>query len=83
MTKSHDKKDKDEDDKDEKKIEVPATLVYGVTVSLVGLFIWMLPFPGCKDWGQRILFMGLSATGGCLSTQAEKNRQNEKDKNKK
>lgn len=82
--KSHDKNDKkDKDDREEEKIEVPATLVYGVTVSLVGFFIMLLPFPGCNDWGKRILFMGLSATGGCLSSQAEKNKQEEKDKNKK
>ena len=82
LARSHQsKKDKD-DDKDEEKIEVSATLVYGVTVSLVGFFIMLLPFPGCNDWGKRILFWGLSATGGCLSQQSDQNRKDEKEKNK-
>jgi hypothetical protein len=83
LTTKHKHDEDNKEKKDEEKVEVPLTLVYGVTVSLVGFFVMILPFPGCKDWGVRIMMMGISATGGVLSNQAEQNRKNEKDKKNK
>ena len=56
----HDKdKDKDKDDKEE--IVLPSLLVYGVTISLCGLFLMCIPIPACKEWGGKMVVAGVTA----------------------
>lgn len=72
--------DKDDKDQDEKKVEVPALLVYGVTCALCGMFLMILPIPVCKDWGSRMVVAGVTACANSLCSKADENKKNEKDK---
>jgi hypothetical protein len=61
-------------------VEVPTQLVYGVTVALAGFFIMLIPFPGCADWGKRIIFLGLSACGTCICQKVEEDKKKKENK---
>lgn len=74
----HDKDEKK--DEDEKKVEVPALLVYGVTCALCGMFLMILPIPVCKDWGSRMVVAGVTACANSLCSKADENKKNERDK---
>lgn len=71
-------KDKDKDDKEE--IVLPSLLVYGVTVSLCGLFLMVLPIPACKDWGGKMVVAGITACANSLCSENDKNKDKDKDK---
>lgn len=75
------RKAKDNPQQEEKEEEaLPALLVYGVTVSLCGLFLMALPIPVCKDWGSKMVVAGVTACANSLCTRTDEN--NKKDKNK-
>ncbi len=79
--KKHKDKDKDKDKKEEEEIVIPALLVYGVTCSLCGLFLMVLPIPACKDWGARLVVAGVTACANSIC--ATTDEKNKKDKDKK
>jgi hypothetical protein len=58
--------------------ELPSLLVYGVTVSLCGMFLMCLPIPGCKDWGAKLVVAGMTATANSLCSENDKNKKKEK-----
>lgn len=78
MAKHGKDKDKDKDDKEE--VVIPALLVYGVTCSLCGLFLMILPIPVCKDWGARMVVAGVTACANSLCAKADEDKKNNKDK---
>lgn len=73
----HDK-DKDKDDKEE--IVLPSLLVYGVTISLCGLFLMCIPIPACKEWGGKMIVAGVTACANSLCSENDKKNNNDKDK---
>lgn len=73
-------KKKQEDEKEETEVEIPTQLIYGVTVALAGFFIMLIPFPGCADWGKRIIFLGLGACGTCICQKAEEDKKKKENK---
>ena len=73
----HDK-DKDKDEKEE--IVLPSLLVYGVTISLCGLFLMCIPIPACKDWGSKMVVAGVTACANSLCSENDKNKDKDKDK---
>jgi len=72
-------KDKDKDDKEE--VVLPSLLVYGVTITLCGLFLMVLPIPACKEWGGKLVVAGVTACANSICT--KKDEDNKKDKDKK
>jgi hypothetical protein len=69
-------KDKDKDDKEE--IVLPSLLVYGVTISLCGLFLMCIPIPACKDWGSKMVVAGVTACANSLCSENDKNKDKDK-----
>jgi len=51
-----------------------------VTVALVGCFLIILPIPGAKPWGEKLLMMGVGVCGSCICDKAQEDQDNEKDK---
>jgi hypothetical protein len=47
---------KDDKEKDDEDIELPPMLVYGVTMTLCGFFLAILPIPACKEWGKKMRY---------------------------
>lgn len=78
MAKSGKDKDKDKDDKPE--LEVPAHLVFGVTLTLCGVFLMFLPIPGCKVWGDNMFRAGIVVCGNAICNKTEEDKKNEKNK---
>lgn len=79
MAKSSKKHDKDKDDKDDKEeIVLPSLLVYGVTISLCGLFLMCIPIPACKDWGSKMVVAGVTACANSLCSENDKNKDKDK-----
>jgi hypothetical protein len=68
------------DKEDKEEIVLPAQLVYGVTVALVGFFLMVIPIPACKPWGEKLMLMGASAAANSLCNKADENREKERDK---
>lgn len=62
--KTYGKKDKDQDDEE---VSIPAKLTWGVTLTLVGVFLNFLPIPACKSWGQGLILMGVGVCGDCIT----------------
>lgn len=77
---SHGKEDED-DDKEE--VYIPAQLVFGVTLTLCGLFLMIVPFPACKPWGEKMIASGVVVCGNCISGKVDNEHKNEKDKKQK
>jgi hypothetical protein len=76
-------KDKDDKDDDKDEVNVPAQLVFGVTLTLCGLFLMVVPFPACKPWGEKMIASGVVICGNCISGKIDNDHKNEKDKEKK
>jgi hypothetical protein len=72
--------DKDKDKEDKEEVVIPALLVYGVTCSLCGLFLMVLPIPACKDWGARMVVAGVTACANSLCSKVDENNKKDKDK---
>ena len=58
-------------------------LVFGVTLTLCGLFLMLVPFPACKPWGERMIASGFVICGNCISGKMDNDHKNDKDKGKK
>lgn len=51
-------------DKDDLQIEdVPVKVMVGVTISLCGLFLWLVPLPGCQTAGTWLINTGIGILG--------------------
>lgn len=75
---------KDKDDKDDKEeVYIPAQLVFGVTLTLCGLFLMVIPFPVCKPWGEKMVMSGFVICGNAISGKVDTDHKNDKDKDKK
>lgn len=48
----------------DKDIEVPIPIMVGITVSLCGLFLAFVPFPGCQTAGFWLINTGVGIMGG-------------------
>lgn len=46
--------------------DLPPNLVWGVCLSLTGIFLIALPIPVCKQWGAGLLLAGTSACGDAI-----------------
>lgn len=79
----HDKDKNKDNDNDKEEVYVPAQLVFGVTLTLCGLFLMVVPFPACKPWGERMIASGFVICGNAISGKADNENKEEKDKNKK
>lgn len=75
------KHDKDGDKDDKEEIDIPPLLVYGVTISLCGLFLMCIPIPACRDWGSKMIVAGITACANSIC--AEKGKEKDKDEDKK
>ena len=79
MAKSGHGKDKDKDD-DKPEIDVPAHLVFGVTLTLCGVFLMFLPIPGCKAWGNNMFRAGIVVCGNAICNKTEEDKKKDKEK---
>lgn len=73
----HGSKDKDKEDEKEE-INVPAQLVFGVTLTLCGVFLMAVPIPACKVWGERMVQSGVIICGNCISNKVEEDKKKDK-----
>jgi len=72
---------KSSDDEDIR-TEIPITVIYGVTVTLCGLFMMFVPIPAMQVWGKDIMLLGAGYTSQCLAQIAQENYEREKKKNR-
>lgn len=72
----------DKEDEEKEEVVLPALLVYGVSVTLVGLFLFVIPIPACKDWGGKLMLAGVTACANSLSGRIDENNKKEKEKKK-
>lgn len=63
---------------EDEEIQAPAQLVFGVSLTLCGVFLMVLPFPMCKPWGERLIQSGIIVCGNCLANKVEEDKQKEK-----
>jgi hypothetical protein len=75
--------EKDDDEEKKQEVDVPAQLVFGVTLALCGLFLMVIPIPACKPWGERLVQSGVLICGNCICGKSEDDKKKDKDKNKK
>ncbi len=79
----HKHKSKDEEkEKEDEEVNIPSLLIYGVTISLCGVFLMTLPIPVCKDWGTKMVIAGIAACSSSICAETDKNKKDEKDKNR-
>lgn len=57
---------------EKKEIVLPATLVYGVTISLCGLFMCFVPIPVCQAWGPNLVMAGIGACASAICEEIDK-----------
>lgn len=76
----HDKDDKEED---KEEVYIPAQLVFGVTLTLCGLFLMVIPIPACKPWGEKMIASGFVICGNAISGKMDNDHKDGKDKDKK
>lgn len=71
------KEDKEKDGKSEEEEEVvlPAKLVLGVSLTLCGLFLVVIPIPACKPLGQGAIALGLEFCADSICTRIDENNQ--------
>lgn len=78
------KRDEDKDEsKDEEEVYVPAQLVFGVTLTLCGLFLMVVPIPACKNWAKEMVASGVIICGECISGKMDDDKNKDRDKGKK
>ena len=65
---------KKEDDEKEGK-EIPALLVYGVSVTCCGVFLMLVPIPMCKLWGERMIVAGVTACANAMCTAEDERKK--------
>ena len=78
MAKSAEKHDKDKDKDDKEEVVLPSLLVYGVTISLCGLFLMCIPIPACKEWGSKMVVAGVTACANSLCSENDKNKDKDR-----
>lgn len=61
---------------EEEEIELPASFVFGVTATLCGLFLYVVPIPGCRKMGEAAITLGM---GYCIQSVCTKMDENEKE----
>lgn len=64
---------------DKEEVVLPSLLVYGVTVSLCGMFLMCLPMPACKDWGAKLVVAGITASANSLCSKNDENKRKEEN----
>ncbi|HEY4832139.1 MAG TPA: hypothetical protein VIH61_06220, partial [Waddliaceae bacterium] len=74
MEGKHDK-DKDREDNKEEEADVPAQLVFGVTLTLCGVFLMAIPIPACKLWGERMIQSGVLVCGNYICGKIEDDKK--------
>lgn len=74
------KENKKSEEEDEEEVYVPAQLVFGVTLTLCGLFLMVIPIPVCKPWGERMIASGVVICGNSISSKVDNDHKNNKGK---
>jgi len=74
------KDDKKDDKKDEEEVKMPALLVWGVSLTLCGVFLFVLPIPPVKKLGQKMIETGVATCAGVICEYIDNGK---KDENKK
>lgn len=59
--------------------DVPPALVWGVTLTLCGLFMMATRIPVCVEWGSKMVMTGISACAGSICTEIQNNKDKDKD----
>lgn len=62
---------------------MPALLVFGVTLTLCGLFLMAIPFPACKPWGEKMIASEFVICGNAISGKVDSDNKKDKGKDKK
>lgn len=79
LVRGHSEDKKESKDKEEE-VYIPAQLVFGVTLTLCGLFLMFLPIPVCVTWGERMVASGVVICGNCISNKVDSDHRKEKEK---
>lgn len=75
-------KHKKESKDDEEQASIPVQLVFGITMTLCGVFLMAVPFPACKPWGERMIASGIVICGNCISGKVDDDRKKENNQKK-
>ncbi len=68
------KKDKDDPDQIDQD-NIPAELVWGVCVTLTGIFLMALPIPVCKQWGGTLVALGAGSCANAICKEIDDNKK--------
>jgi hypothetical protein len=52
--------------------EIPALLVYGISLTCCGVFLTIVPIPVCKFWGEKMIVAGITACANAICTAEDK-----------
>lgn len=66
-------------EKDKEEICVPSHLVWGITLTLCGLFLIATRIPVCVVWGERMVTAGVTSSATSLCSQVDKNKEKDKE----
>lgn len=66
------------DKEDQEQKDMPSYLVFGVTCSLVGIFLMCTKIPVLVTWGERLVTMGVGACAKSISDANDKNEEERK-----
>jgi hypothetical protein len=61
---------------EEEELELPAGFVFGVTATLCGIFLYVIPIPGCRKLGESAIALGM---GYCIQSVCQKADENAKE----
>ncbi len=59
-----------------KQEDLPPQLVWGVCVSLTGIFLVALPIPVCKQWGAGLILMGVQQCSDAICKEIDEKKKN-------
>ena len=66
------------DDENPNKVDqdnIPAELIWGVCVSLTGIFLMALPIPICKQWGGGLLTIGVTSCASVICKEIDDKKE--------
>ncbi len=70
------------EDKTEEEKDLPTLLICGVVMSLCGIFLYSLPIPLCKEWGQNLIIGGFTTCVTVLSNEHDENKKKDEENKK-
>lgn len=67
---------------EEEEIALPAAFVFDVTATLCGIFLYVIPIPGCREMGKGAIGLGMGYVLQSLCQKMDENEKEERERRK-